>query len=94
MVEGAISLFKLVLRLAIVIISFTLFTGLYLSTFASVMIVLQQSIINDLFALLQIWLPFNLSTVTLWIFGIVTMFIAYRMSIKAIEFMKDVTGIA
>lgn len=94
MVEGLMTALKIAIRLAFGVIAVMFFTTLYFTTFSTIQIALQQSIISDLFALFQIWLPFNLSTITLWMFGIVTVIIGYRMAIKAIDFIKDIIGFA
>lgn len=92
MIEGSLTLLRMALRLTVVFVSITLFLTVYLMTFSSIKIALQATIIADLFALLQIWLPFNLSTITLWLIGLATAYLGYLLSQKAVEFMRDVTG--
>lgn len=91
MIEASLTLLKMALRLSVVFVSATLFLTLYLMTFSSLMLATQATIIADLFALLQIWLPFNLSTITLWLLGLATAYISYLLAQKAVEFIRDIT---
>lgn len=57
-----------------------------------VQITINQSVIGDLFALVQVWLPFNLSSVFTWFTTVVIIYITYRVSIFALEWIHRFIG--
>lgn len=54
----------------------------------AVAVVLNGTVLADLFSLIQMWLPFNLNVLTAWISTIVVLYISYRLSISFMLFMS------
>lgn len=54
---------------------------------------LNQNALSDVFAMIQIWLPFNLNVVLVWLIAASTAYITYKLSIMAITWLNRLLGI-
>jgi len=50
------------------------------------------SVLSDIFALVQIWLPFNLNVLLLWIAVSATSYLTYRVSLMAYNLITSYLG--
>ena len=75
----------------ITIISSMLFTFSALMFFilSGLVIVLSASVISDIFAIIQIWLPFNLVPVMLWLFTIASLYLTYKVARFAFDYVRQ-----
>lgn len=55
-------------------------------------ITINQSVLGDLFALIQMWLPFNLNSILWWFTTATVIYITYRISIFALTWMQRFIG--
>lgn len=52
----------------------------------------NTSVLADIFALIQIWLPFNLNILLVWLGVIATAYFAYRLSLMAYNMVNAYIG--
>lgn len=52
-------------------------------------VTLNQNALSDIFALIQIWLPFNLTVILSWFTTATLAYIVYRLSRVAFNFIDD-----
>jgi len=52
----------------------------------------NQSVLADIFAVIQIWLPFNLNIVLLWLTIAASAYIAYRFAIMSYTLLNTLVG--
>ena len=78
------------LRLSFVLSMVLLFIVILNIIISFVTITLNGGVLLDLLYLIQVWLPFNLNPLLVWISTTVTAFIAYRLSIIAYNFLNNV----
>lgn len=52
----------------------------------------NTSVLNDLFGLIQIWLPFNLNVLLIWIVLSSSAYIAYRIAHMMYEIVSNYIG--
>lgn len=57
-----------------------------------VYVTLDQTVLLDLFAFLQLWLPFDLNIIFIWFTTVGLLYVLYRMTIWAFNFINSVTG--
>lgn len=55
---------------------------------SALMIALNFGVINDVIGLIQMWLPFNLGVVILWILTASFAFLTYRLSVLAVSYIN------
>lgn len=68
------------------IVVFVILLTLILS---GVVISLNNSIVIDLFYITQLWLPFNLNVIFVWISTLVVAYFAYRVALWAFVFIGE-----
>ena len=56
------------------------------------LVLINNSALGDLFALVQMWLPFNLSTITVWFTTITIAYLTYRLSLVGLSFLHQFFG--
>lgn len=87
--EGVIvSPIKWGIRFTFVMSMVVLFIVLLNIMISFVGVALNGSVLLDLLYLVQMWLPFNLNPLLVWLSTAVTAFIAYRLSIFAYNFIN------
>jgi len=52
----------------------------------------NQSVVADIFAIIQIWLPFNLNIVLLWVTVSASAFIVYKLSALSYVLLNTFVG--
>ncbi len=53
---------------------------------------LNQSVLGDIFAIIQIWLPFNLNILLTWLALTSTAYFAYRLALMAYNLLNSLIG--
>ena len=71
------------------ITSFIIVLNLILST---VFIGFNAGVFSDLTAIVSMWLPFNLSTVMIYLMATSTAYIMYRLSVKSVVWLNGFLG--
>jgi len=71
---------------ASVVLTFVVILTLILS---GVVISLSNTIVIDLFYITQLWLPFNLNVIFVWILTLVVAYFAYRVAMWAFIFVGE-----
>lgn len=90
--DFVVSIIKWVVRIGFVgamIMTFTLFLNLIISLFA---VTLNFGVLSDIMALVQLWLPFNLSVVIVWITTATFAYLTYRLAVFAYSFLNSLVG--
>lgn len=90
--EIVLAVVKWTVRFAIIISLVFAFTVILNLSISMIGVSLNQSVIGDLFALLQIWLPFDLDVVTTWLVTATVLYVVYRTSIYAAAFLNKFVG--
>lgn len=75
-------------KIAVYMVSIVALIVLLTIISSALMIGLNFGIINDLVALVQMWLPFNLGVIILWIVSVSVAYITYRLSLIAIAYLS------
>lgn len=88
--EVAVSLFKSIVKVGAVMAVIGGFLSILTLAVSGVIVALNQSVVNDLLILTQIWLPFNIAPIFLWLGTAVTMYLSYRVSIVALNLTKSI----
>lgn len=69
------------------IFAFVIVLNIIISTLA---VGVNHGVLADIFAMIQMWLPFNLNVVLLWLLTAATLYIGYRLTVVAIHFLDVV----
>ena len=92
MVDGLVTILKWVLSLAFVM-ALVLATLVLLGIVISYMVIgFSTTILGEIFALIQIWLPFNLNLLLIWLTIAGTAYIAYRLSLMSYSLINSYLG--
>lgn len=60
--------------------------------FGLVFVALNGNVLSDLFALVQLWLPFNLNSILSWLIVAVVFYVVYRLSVIAVNYVSRLTA--
>lgn len=52
----------------------------------------NTSVLNDIFGLIQIWLPFNLNVLLVWLAVATTAYLAFRLSLMVFNIIDQYIG--
>ena len=85
-------LLKWTIRLSIVIAAIIVFIALMSFGISFQSAILNQNILSDLLALIQVWLPFDLNVVLLWMTTVITLYILYMLARAAVIWLNRVIG--
>lgn len=88
--QSIIMILKVAFRTSFVvgaIVAFLAVFGLGVSTLA---VALNAGILADLIALVQIWLPFNLVPILMWLITVALAYLYYRLLLMALFFVQNV----
>lgn len=92
MSDAFVSIFKWSIRLTF--ISASLF--IFLNMLSLAILLLNTSIdttaLADVFALVQIWLPFNLGSFITWVLAGIGLTLSYKLWRRAYAFINDIIG--
>lgn len=50
---------------------------------------LNSNVLTDLFALVQMWLPFNLNVLLTWLFTVTSLYFVYRLANVGLAFINE-----
>lgn len=50
---------------------------------------INKSVLMDVVVLIQMWLPFNLGTIIVWLFAIATAYFGYIMAVKTLNIINS-----
>lgn len=90
--QVAIEVAKWIFRLGFIVagvVAFVVLLNLGLSFF---FVALNATVLADLFALLQMWLPFNLNALLGWVVAASAAYIVYRLAVIAIAYLNKLIG--
>lgn len=79
---------RMVFRSGVILAGITAFVMLLGFAFSFVAVSLNASVIGDLLALIQMWLPFNLGPLMAWLVTASVLYVAYRLSVVAVNYMS------
>lgn len=88
-----INLLKWTMRITFVIAGIFAFIVVLNLAVSMIFVTLNQNVLSDLLAMVQIWLPFNLNVVFVWLIAASTAFIAYKLSVMAISWINRLLGL-
>lgn len=86
--EVAITIFKITARITFIsalVFAFTTFIVIAINALA---IGVNATILNEIYGIVQIWLPFNLSAVLIWVITASSAYLLYKLAFKAIRFLN------
>jgi len=66
------------------VIAFTVFLN-YI--FQLLLVTLNGNVLTDIFAMIQVWLPFDLNVILLWFTTAVVLYVGYLLTIQAFKFL-------
>ena len=90
--EVAVAVLKWTFRAAF-IIAVAIGLGVFISVIVNSLIVgYNLSVLADIFALIQIWLPFNLNIVLLWLTVSASAFIVYKLAALSYVLLNTFVG--
>lgn len=92
MADAAVTLLKITVRTTFLIGAIMMFI-IILNIFINAMLVsLNGNILSDIFAMVSMWMPFNLGTVLVWLLSVGLMFLGFRLLMVAFNFLNKVLG--
>lgn len=90
MATAALVLLKWTISLAFVIAAIFAFIVLLNLGLSMTLVTLNQNVLSDIFALVQMYLPFNLSVLLLWVVSASVAFISYKLAVMSIAWINRV----
>jgi len=90
--EVAVSVVKWLVRLSIIVSLILAFIVFYNFIYSLIGVTLNDSVIADLLALFQMWLPFNLSIVFSWLLTASVLYLSYRVILFSAGFINKFIG--
>jgi len=90
--EVAVAVVKWLVRLSIIVSLILAFIVFYNFIHSMIGVTLDDSIIGDLLALVQMWLPFNLSIIFAWLLTASVLYLSYRAILFAAGFINKFVG--
>lgn len=85
-VQIAIVVLKWVFRIGFILAGITALIGLLTLAYGMITVAINFSVLGDLLSLIQLWLPFNLNAVFGWLGTATVTYVAYRLSVAAINY--------
>jgi len=91
---GLIGITVLKWSVKLVVVLVAIFAFIVILNFALSMIFtsVNGNVLGDIFALVQMFLPFNLNVILFWITAGASAFILFKISLLAIVFINDILG--
>lgn len=90
--DFVVALLRWTVNIPFVLASIFAFVVLFNLILSMTSVSINQSVLGDLFALVQMWLPFNLSVVLIWFTTATIAYIAFRVSIWAHNYVMRFLG--
>lgn len=88
--EVASTIFKSLTKLAAIVTVLLGFVTLFTLLVSGVRVLLNKTVIEDMLLLVQMWLPFNIDPIFLWLGFSVSMYITYRVALIAYSMINSV----
>jgi len=79
--EIALAVFKWFLKSSLIFAIFGAVLALVAFVQFLIAVGLQDSVLSDIFLFVQMWAPFNLNVVTIWIFTTAGLYLAFRIAL-------------
>lgn len=89
MEQAAITLFKVGLKISVVLTAVIAFVGILSLTGRMIFTNVNGNVLNDGLAIIQIWLPFDLSVVMLWATIAGASYFSYRLTMIAFNLINS-----
>lgn len=90
--ETVVAIIRWTVRFGIVISLVFAFIVLFNFMYSMLSVVADGSVIGDMIALVQIWLPFDLNVLLAWAFTASTLYISYRVLMFSAGFLNKFIG--
>lgn len=87
-----VAVIKWTVRLLVATVALTTLVSLLGFIYAMVFTQLNNNMLSDLVMFVQMWLPFNISVIFLWFTTVGLLYVFYRISIWAIQFINSILG--
>jgi len=90
MSDAAVSLFKITIKGSFVfgvIMAFIVVFNVFIN---GLLVGLNAGVLTDIFAIVSIWMPFNLGMVITWLLTVSLLFLTYRAMMVAFDFVARV----
>lgn len=79
---------KMAFRAGVIIAGLTAFIALLGFALSFIAVSLNASVVGDLMALIQMWLPFNLGPLMAWLVTASVLYVSYRLTVVAVNYMS------
>jgi len=90
--ETVVAIVKWTVRFGIILSLVFAFIVLFNFTYSLIGVTLNQSVVGDIMALVQIWLPFDLDVLLAWIFTSTVLYLSYRVIMFSAGFLNKFIG--
>lgn len=90
--QGIVMVLKVAVRLMFGFTAVVAFVAVVSTIISQLYIAVSTSVISDLIALVQIWLPFNLVPVLTWVLAVSLLYVNYRLALYALGFVRGIIG--
>lgn len=90
--ELASTLMKLIFRLGIILAGITAFVFILNFLYSALRVALDGNILSDMYGIINIWMPFNLSSLLAWLMTGASLYMAYRLTVIAVNYMSRFTA--
>lgn len=90
--QGAIAFIKIGTRAVFVIAVILSFSALLMTSINLISVAINGSVLADIGAMIQVWLPFNLNAMTSWLFLTSALYFAYRLAIYISTLVNGIIG--
>lgn len=88
--EAAINIFKFAVKAGAIVAVISGFVIMMTVTISGINVLMSGTVIMDLLTLVQMWSPFNIDPILLWLGTSVSLFIAYRLTLTGYAMLKSV----
>jgi len=75
------------IRLGFVAAAILAFTVMLNYIFELLLVTLNGNVLTDIFAMIQVWLPFDLNVILLWFTTAVVFYVGYLLTVQAFKFI-------
>lgn len=93
-VRVALQILKWAIRLTFVAGGAFALAAILIYASSLILVSLNAGVLADLFAIIQIWLPFNLNVMLTWLMIATTLLILYKLAVMAITWINRFVGIS
>lgn len=83
-----LDILKVILKIGFIVPVYWGIVALLTSAITAVMISHNTGVLNDIFALVQLWLPFNLNVILVWISTSIVLYLTYAISLMMLNLIN------